>query len=308
MRIIQEGSPSANRLSHRIASYRSSPSRPRVRLPAGACDAHCHIFGPEAIFPFADNRPFTPADAPKERLFALHAMLGISRCAIVQSGCHGFDNRVVADAIAAKQGAYCGIALVPLSVTDDELKNLAARGFRGVRFNYMKHLGAKAPIAEVIALTKRLAEIGWHLQVHFDAELIDDLAPSLARSSVPVIIDHMARIDASRGRDQPAFRTLCRLMANDFVWVKVSGSDRCSRQGPPYADAVPLARELVDAFGDRVLWGTDWPHPNHTHVPDDGLLVDLIAEIAPSEASRQALLVDNPERLYRFPATLAVPL
>ena len=96
-------------------------------------------------------------------------------------------------------------------------------------------------------------------------------------------------------------------MANDFVWVKVSGSDRCSRQGPPYADAVPLARELVDAFGDRVLWGTDWPHPNHTHVPDDGLLVDLIAEIAPSEASRQALLVDNPQRLYRFPATLAVP-
>lgn len=286
-------------------SYHPSPSRPRLELPPGACDAHCHIFGPEAIFPFAEGRSFTPAEAPKERLFALHSLLGITRCAIVQSGCHGFDNRVVADAIAAKRGAYCGVALVPLTVTDDELESLDARGFRGARFNYMKHLGTQAPIDEVIAFTARLAGIGWHLQVHFDAALIDQLAPSLVRSSVPVVIDHMARIDASRGREQPAFGTLLELMAHDFVWVKVSGVDRCSRQGPPYADAVALARELVQSFGDRVLWGTDWPHPNHTHVPDDGLLVDLIAKVAPSPALRQALLVDNPQRLYRFADTVA---
>ena len=155
-----------------------------------------------------------------------------------------------------------------------------------MRFNFSRHLGARTPIADVIAMTPRLAEIGWHLQVHFDSALIDELAPHLARSAATVVIDHMGRVDASLGLDQPAFRTLRKLLAHEFVWVKVSGCDRISKAGPPYADAVPFARALVAEFGDRSIWGTDWPHPNHTHVPDDGVLVDLLAQIAPSEAMR----------------------
>ncbi len=282
-------------------SYHPSPRKPRLKLPAGACDAHCHVFGPQAVFPFAPNRTFTPADAPKERLFALHEMLGIKRCVIVQSGCHGFDNAAVEDALAAKGGTYRGVALLPTTVGDRELKRLNASGFCGVRFNYMKHLGAAAPIQEVIALAGRLAMIGWHLQIHFDSSLIADMTPWLKKSPVPVVIDHMGRIDAAGGLDQPAFRHLLSLMEDDRFWVKVSGSDRSSRQGPPYADAVPFARKLVAEFGDRVLWGTDWPHPNLAGpVPDDGELVDLIQEIAPSPAQRQALMTDNPQRLYRF--------
>jgi 2-pyrone-4,6-dicarboxylate lactonase len=285
--------------------FHPAPSRPRLRLPVGACDAHCHVFGPARIFPFAAERTFTPGDAPKERLFALHAMLGIERCVIVQSSCHGFDNRVVANAIAAKQGRYCGIALVPLTVTDAGLRRLHAQGFRGARFSYMKHLGGSPPIADVIAFTHRLADLGWQLHLHFDPASIEEFAPVLRRSAAPLVIDHMARIDASRGLDQPAFRMLRNLLEHDHVWVKVSGVDRCSRQGPPYADAMPMARTLVESCGDRVLWGTDWPHPNQTHVPDDGQLVDLVAEIAPGETARRALLVDNPQRLYQFPVAVA---
>jgi 2-pyrone-4,6-dicarboxylate lactonase len=286
-------------------SFHASPSRPALRLPPGSCDAHCHVFGPAARFPFAVERRFTPADAPKERLFALHAMLGIERCVVVQSTCHGFDNDVVADAIAAGGGAYCGIALAPVTVSDAALRRLHAQGFRGLRFNFMQHLGVPTPIEQIIDLTPRLAALGWQLHVHFPGALIDELAPWLLRSATPVVVDHMGRIDASQGLEQPAFRKLCEVMEGPRMWVKVSGSDRISRDGPPYADAVPFARSLVERFGDRVLWGTDWPHPNCNHVPDDGVLVDLLARIAPSDALRRALLVDNPQRLYGFPVPVA---
>jgi 2-pyrone-4,6-dicarboxylate lactonase len=284
-------------------SFHPSPRKPRLRLPPGACDAHCHVFGPQRFFPFAEDRPFTPADAPKETLYALHAMLGIERCVLVQSSCHGFNNDVAADAIAAKPGTYCGIALLPVTVADDELRRLDALGFRGVRFNFMRHLGKAAPIQEVIAFGSRLAKLGWHLQIHFESALIAELAPWLKRSPVPVVIDHMGRVDAALGIDQPAFRQLLDLMQDDRFRVKVSGSERIARRPAPYEDAVPFARKLVAEFGDRAVWGTDWPHPNSAGaVPDDGLLVDLLCEIAPSEAARQALLVDNPRRFYRFPA------
>jgi 2-pyrone-4,6-dicarboxylate lactonase len=282
-------------------SYLSSPSCPSLRLPAGACDAHCHIFGPQSVFPFADERSFTPADAPKETLFALHAMLGLAHSVIVQSGCHGFDNRVVADALAAKKGAYRGVALLPTTVPDDELRRLDALGFRGIRFNFMKHLGKSAPIADVVALGDRLASLGWHLQIHLESSLIAEFAPVLRRSAVPVVIDHMGRVDAALGLDQPAFRHLLALMEDERFWVKVSGCDRSSRLPSPYEDAAPFARKLVAEFGDRAVWGTDWPHPNPAGaIPDDGALVDLIAAIAPSTAQQEALLVDNPQRLYRF--------
>jgi 2-pyrone-4,6-dicarboxylate lactonase len=287
-------------------SFHPSPSAPKLRLPAGACDAHVHVFGPHAVFPFAANRPFTPADAPKEKLFAMHARMGIEHCAIVQSTCHGYDNRVVADAIAAKDGAYCGVALLPATVSDAELKRLDAQGFCGVRFNFMRHLGKGAGIEDVIALGKRLAKFGWHLQVHFESSLIEELAPWLLRSAVPVVIDHMGRVDASLGLDQPDFRRLLDLLRDGKIWIKVSGSERLSRRPAPWEDAVPFARRLVAEFGDRTLWGTDWPHPNLATIPDDGALVDLLAEIAPSEAQRHALLVDNPQRLYRFPKKLSL--
>jgi len=287
-----------------IPSFSPSPSRPKLKLPAGACDAHVHVFGPSKIFPFAENRPFTPADAPKEKLFALHAMLGIEHCVIVQSTCHGFDNAVVADAIAARNGAYCGVALLPAAIDDAELERLDALGFCGVRFNFMKHLGKGAGIEEAIALGPRLAKLGWHLQVHFEASLIGELAPWLRRSAVPVVVDHMGRVDASLGLDQPAFRQLLDLMQDPRMWVKVSGSERISRKSAPWEDAIPFARKLVAEFPERTLWGSDWPHPNLAAVPDDGALVDLLSEIAPSDAARRALLVENPKRFYRFPRKL----
>jgi 2-pyrone-4,6-dicarboxylate lactonase len=284
-------------------SFHPSPSKPKLRLPKGACDSHVHVFGPSRVFPYAKDAPFVPADAPKEKLFAMHAVLGIEHCVIVQSSCHGFDNRVVADAIKAKNGAYLGVALAPASVGDAELKRLAAEGFRGLRFNFMKHLGAGSKIEDVIALSKRLAPLEMHLQVHFESSMIHELAPWLRKSAVPVVIDHMGRVDASLGVDQPDFRALLELMKDDRFRVKVSGSDRITKQAPPYRDARPFAKKLVAEFGERTFWGTDWPHPNLNHVPDDGMLADLLQEIAPPEAQRQALLADNPQRFYRFPVT-----
>jgi len=281
-------------------SYHQSPSRPRLGLLPGACDAHVHVFGPQARFPFAAERRFTPCEAPKEKLFALHALLGVERCVVVQSGAHGLDNRVTEDALAARDGRSVGIALVPLTISDAELRRLDAVGFRGARFNYMRHLGTATPIEDVIAFGKRLAAIGWHLQLHFESSLVHELASAMLRSPAPVVIDHMGRIDASRGIDQPDFRKLRELMRDERVWVKLSGAERISRRGPPYEDAIPFARALIEDAADRVLWGTDWPHPNLDHIPDDGTLADLIALIAPSEAERRALLVTNPERLYRF--------
>lgn len=282
-------------------THMAKPSKPKLALPPGACDAHVHVFGPGARFPYAAGRATTPADAPKEALFALHELLGIERCVIVHTAAHGTDNRATADALAAKGGTYRGIALVPTTIADNDLKALDTAGFRGARFHYMRHLTPGAAIEDVVAFSKRLADIGWHLQIHMEAELIAELAPALHRSAVPVVIDHMGRIDASLGLDQPNFRALLSLLDDSNVWVKVSGADRVTRQGPPYADAVPFARKLIAAAGDRAVWGLDWPHPNHQGpIPDDGQLIDLIAEMAPDAHARQALLVDNPQRLYRF--------
>jgi len=280
-------------------SWTDMPSKPRLKLPRGACDAHVHVFGPRARFPFGGH--YTPSDAPKETLFARHKFLGIERCVIVHSAAHGYDLAATTDALAAKDGAYLGVALMPVTVSDIEIRQRDAEGFRGVRFHYMEHLGKGAPIDEVIIFAGRLAEIGWHLQIHMAANRIGELAPALRRSPVPVVIDHMGRIDASHGLEQEPFRNLLKLMEDPKVWVKVSGCDRATRQGPPYADAVPFARKLVTEFGDRCVWGTDFPHPNlDGPIPDDGELVDLLLQIAPKPTELRSLLVDNPQRLYRF--------
>jgi 2-pyrone-4,6-dicarboxylate lactonase len=286
-----------------VQTYQTPPTRPMLQLPPGACDAHVHVFGPAARFPYAPGRNFTPVDAPKETLFALHRQLGISRCVIVQSAVHGFDNRVVEDAIQAGQGAYLGVALVPVNVADAELQRLAAAGFRGVRFNFMKHLNAAASVDEVVALTPRLKAAGLHLQVHFESSLVHALGPVLARSAVTVVIDHMGRVDATLGAEHADFAALHALLANPLFHVKLSGIDRIDSKpaaAPAYAQGVALARLLLESYPERCLWGTDWPHPNHTHVPDDGALVDALARIAPDTAQRELLLVRNPQNFYRF--------
>jgi 2-pyrone-4,6-dicarboxylate lactonase len=291
-------------MSDPIPSYLAAPSKPKLALPEGACDTHVHVFGPAAVFPYDANAPFTPADAPKEKLFALHAHLGIKHCVIVQSTCHGYDNSAVADAIAAKNGDYCGVALAPVTVSDAELKRLDAQGFRGVRFNFMRHLGKGADPEQVVALSRRLADFGWHLQVHFESSLVDELAPFFKRCAVPVVIDHMGRMDSSLGVQQPAFQSLLKLLEDERFHVKVSGSERNSREDPPWKDSIPFARKLAAECGDRVFWGTDWPHPNLRAIPDDGTLVDILAEIAPVAAHREMILVDNPRAFYGFPIVL----
>lgn len=288
-------------MSAPVLTFHPQPSLPHLRLPAGACDSHVHVFGPAARFPFSASSALTPVDAPRETLFALHRYLGITRCVIVQSLVHGFDNAVVEDAISAGGGHYLGVALVPHDVGDAELQRLQAAGFRGVRFNFMSHLGQGASPQQVVALTGRLAPLGLHLQVHFESRLIHELAPVLRQSAVPVVIDHMGRVDAALGENHADFRALCTLMEDPRFHVKVSGVDRVSRH-PPYADGVALARRLLQRFPERCFWGSDWPHPNHHHVPDDGALVDLLALIAPEPDALEALLVHNPQRFYRFGA------
>jgi 2-pyrone-4,6-dicarboxylate lactonase len=281
-------------------SWLAEPSVPSLELPSGSCDAHFHIFGPRARFAFAPVRDYTPSDAPKETLYALHDRLGIVRGVVVQPNCYGYDNSVTVDAVAATGGAYRGIALVPIDVSDQELRRLDGAGIRGARFHFMKGRAGASP-DEVIAFGKRLADIGWHLQIQMDASRIAELTPVIKRSVCPVMIDHMGRVGAALGIEQAPFTALLALMQDENVWTKVSGIDRITRKGPPYADAVPFARKLVEEFGNRVVWGTDWPHTNHGGpIPDDGMLVDCLAEIAPSLAQRQALLVDNPHRFYRF--------
>ena len=284
-------------------SYKAQPRKPKLQLPRGACDTHFHVFGPQSRFPFAPERSYTPTcDAPKETLFALHKHLGIERGVVVQSAAHGFDNSAAADLIAARPQRYRGVALVRAATGTLELARLHAQGFRGARFHYMDHLGGGDPIDAVLAMAPRLADIGWHLQIHLAGARIAELAPALKRSPVPVVIDHMGRIDASRGTQSAEFQALLALLQAKHVWVKVSGAERISRDSAPWRDAVPFGRKLVAEFGDRTLWGTDWPHPNLAFVPDDGDLADLIGEYAPTEAERQRLLVDNPQRLYGFAA------
>jgi 2-pyrone-4,6-dicarboxylate lactonase len=280
-------------------SYHNNPTEPKLKLPPGSCDAHFHVFGPQAKFPFDDKAPYRPADAPKDVLIDRHMFLGIERGVVVQSAAHGFDNSAAADLLADKKGSYVGIALTPVNVDMSRLKQLHEQGFRGVRFNYFQQLGGGPPIAEVMKLSAKLASLGWHLQLHLDCSVISNMATELKLSAVPVVIDHMGRVDASRGLDQTGFVNLLKLLEDKRFWVKVSGLERASRVGAPYNDAVPFARKLVAQCGERSLWGSDWPHPNLDGIPDDGLLVDLIAEFA-DEKQRQALLVDNPMKLYKF--------
>ncbi len=274
------------------------PVRPTYAPPPQACDAHCHIFGPAGKFPYAPERRYTPPDSPKEKLRALHEHLGFSRAVLVQASCHGTDNRAMLDAIAWSKGAWRGVAMVGENVTETELDALHAGGVRGVRFNFVRHLGA-APDARVFERALAMIEpLGWHVVLHFDAEDIESHDGLFRRLRVPFVIDHMGRVQAQHGLDQKPCRMLLGLMKNELAWVKVSGPERVSAGGKPFRDALPFAAALVEAAPQRVLWGTDFPHPNVEVMPNDGELVDLFAQTVPDEVLRQRILVDNPARLY----------
>jgi len=261
------------------------PSKPRFKVPAGAVDAHCHVFGPGAEFPFAPERKYTPCDASKQQLYALRDHLGFARNVVVQATCHGADNRAMVDALSHSGGRARGVATVKRSVSDAELRDMHDAGVRGVRFNFVKRLVDFTPKDELIEIAGRIGKLGWH-----------------------VVVYHMGRPDVTKPVDGPEFELFVKFMKqHPNVWSKVSCPERLSVAGPPalngeqnaYRDVIPFARRIVETFPDRVLWGTDWPHPNlKGHMPDDGLLVDFIPHVAVTPELQQKLLVDNPMRLY----------
>ena len=294
--------------------WHARPSPPAFALPAGSVDAHCHVFGPGDRFPFAPERKYTPCDASKEELFALRDFLGIERQVIVQASCHGVDNSAMLDALAAAGGRARGVATVGPDVSDAALDRLHACGVRAVRFNFLKRLVDAAPRHELLEIARRIAPRGWHVVVYFDAVDLPGLRDFLVALPTPIVVDHMGRPDVTQSLEGPAFTCFLRLMEeHEGVYAKVSCPERLSVAGPPaidgepdpYRDVVPFGRCLVERFPDRVLWGTDWPHPNlRDHMPDDGLLVGFIAQVATNAELQRKLLVDNPMRLY-WPEAIA---
>lgn len=280
-----------------------NPTKPAHALPAGACDAHCHVFGPGEVFPYAPERSYTPPDAPYERLVALHDWLGLSRGVIVQASCHGTDNRAMLDALVRSEGRYKGVAIVDGNVSDEQLADMDAQGVRGVRFNFVAHLGGAPDLDVFDRVLGRIEALGWHVVLHLDAQDILTYADRIGRIRVPFVIDHMGRIRAEAGVAQQPFKQLLELMRNPLAWVKVCGSERVSVGRRPFDDAMPFARALIEAAPERVLWGTDWPHPNISKdMPNDGELVDLMCRFCDDARLREQLLVSNPARLYGFEA------
>jgi 2-pyrone-4,6-dicarboxylate lactonase len=277
------------------------PSKPDYTPPPGAVDAHCHVFGPGDTFPYAPERKYTPTDAGKDQLFALRDFLGFDRNVVVQATCHGSDNRAMADALIASDGRARGVATIRPGVSGTELAELDAAGVRGIRFNFVKRLVDPKPDAYYRGLVDLIAPLGWHIVVYFEAPDLAERWDLFTSMPTTVVVDHMGRPDVTQPVDGEGFALFLRFMAeHENVWSKVGGAERLSVTGPPdYADVVPFARHVVETFPDRVLWGTDWPHPNmKSHMPDDGKLVDMIPRIAPTEELQHKLLVANPQRLY----------
>ncbi len=278
--------------------------RPRLKLPPNSCDAHCHVFGPKHLFPYHPTSTYEPPDAGKDRLCELHSTLGIERAVIVQASCHGPDNRAMLDAIATSGGLYRGVCIARATFTAEEFAHLHEGGVRGVRFNFVTHLGGTPNLDAMTQILQRVKPLGWHLIIHVNAEDLVKFADFFAQIDMDVIVDHMGRVPCDRGLDQPAFQILKCFMQRPNWWCKICGSERISRAGPPFHDAVPFARELIALAPDRILWGTDFPHPNITRwMPNDGDLVDLLADFTEHDATLlKRIVVDNPERLYRFNA------
>jgi 2-pyrone-4,6-dicarboxylate lactonase len=280
--------------------FHPNPSKPRFKVPAGSVDSHCHVFGPASRFPYAPERKYTPVDAPKEKLFALRDFLGFDKNVIVQASCHGKDNAALIDALVSSDDKARGIAVVGESVSQRELKTMDDAGVRGVRFNFVKRLVDFTPREVLESIAARIAPLGWHIVVYFEMPDLPELESFFIALPTLVVVDHMGRPDVKKGLDHPEFHRYLRLLDKHAnIWSKVSCPERLTVAGAPYDDVVPFARTLVERFPDRVLWGTDWPHPNMpVEAPDDGVLVDVIPKIARTPELQKALLVDNPMRLY----------
>lgn len=280
--------------------FNPHPRRPAFRLPSGTVDAHCHVFGPGEVFPYAPERKYTPCDAGKEQLFGLRDLLGVERNVIVQATCHGDDNAALLDALTAAAGRARGVVSIGPDVADDELAAMHACGVRGVRFNYVRRLVDPKPDAYYHRIVERIAPLGWHVVVYFEATDLRERWDFFTSLGTTVVVDHMGRPDVTQPVDGPEFGLFLRLLReHDNVWSKVTCPERLSVTGPPYDDVVPFARRVVEEIPDRVLWGTDWPHPNlRDHMPDDGDLVDFVPRIATTAELQEKLLVANPTRLY----------
>ena len=286
-----------------IAGPDPQTKTPTFKVPAGTVDTHTHIFGPAATYPFSPKRPYSPPDAPLEMFRKLHDAIGVERAVIVNATVHGFDNRVVTDAIAQSGGRYKGVANINNAMSDDELAALGKAGIRACRFAFLKRLGGVGDMKVFRTLVDRVAAIGWHVDIYLEAGTIQEFVPILKALPVTYVIDHMGTISAAKGLDDPDFKALRELQASDDkCWVKITGLERASASGPPFHDSVPFAQKLIDNAPDRVIWGTDWPHPNVKFMPNDGDLVDLIPLYAPDTAIQRKLLVTNPERLFKFDA------
>ncbi len=274
---------------------------PKFRPPPLACDAHCHVFGPGAKFPYDPKAAYHPPDSPFEGLQKLHSILGIERAVIVHASCHGADMRVTLDAIARSNGRYRGTAIIDSSFSDKDFHRMHEGGIRAVRFNFVKHLGGRPDMGFFNRTVSRVREMGWHLILHLDSQDLIEFENAFKAIPVPIVIDHMGRVKAADGLGQTPFKVLLEFMKNENFWVKVCGAERISSLGPPFTDSVPFARALIEAAPDRILWGTDWPHPNvGKHMPNDGDLVDLFPLMAPTPELQRKILVGNPARLYGF--------
>ncbi|WP_238531175.1 amidohydrolase family protein [Candidatus Puniceispirillum marinum] len=274
---------------------------PVFKAPAKACDAHCHVFGPHDLFPYHPSSTYHPPDGPREKLAELHGKLGIERAVIVQASCHGPDNRAMLDAIKHNPDNYRGVCIANDSFSDEDFADLDAGGVRGVRFNFVTHLGGTPDLEMMKRVLERVQPLGWHLVIHVNAEDIISFQDFFLQFDMDIIVDHMGRVPTSAGVHQDAFQILKRFMERENWWVKICGSERISAAGPPFYDAVPYAQELVEIAPDRTLWGTDWPHPNiKKFMPNDGDLLDLVPLLARDETLQRKILVDNPARLYGF--------
>jgi predicted TIM-barrel fold metal-dependent hydrolase len=275
--------------------------RPKYKAPPGACDAHCHIFGPADRYPYAPDRSYTPPDAPLAKFQKLQKILGLERAVLVNASCHGIDNAVILDAIASSNGRYRGVANVDDDFSEQDIEALHDGGCRGARFNFVKHLGGVPDMGEFHRIIDRIKPFGWHVVLHFDAADLLEFKDLLRKLPVPFIIDHMGRVPTRDGIHQEPFKQLLETAKQDNCWVKICGAERISSMGPPFTDALPFGWMLIKTAPDRILWGTDWPHPNiKQHMPNDGDLVDLIPRFAPDPAMQHRILVENPKRLYGF--------
>lgn len=274
---------------------------PRFRMPAGACDTHTHIFGPDDKYPYSPTRTYTPPEAPLELFRTVHEKLGIDRCVVVTPSLHGFDNRVTTDAIAESAGRYRGVANVGDAMGDAELRALDRAGIRACRFIFLKRLGGVGDLAAFDRVTRRAAGLGWHIVIYLDSNSVAEYTPLLKSLPAPYVLDHMGTVSAAQGLGGANLQALLALQREDTkCWVKISGPERVSATGAPYLDAVPIAKALIDNAPDRVIWGTDWPHPNLKAMPEDADLVDLVPSFATDAGVREKLLVSNPARLYGF--------